>query len=128
MKKITWEFNDGEKVTVEVEDEIGEVIIESRREEENLERKERYHCLSYDAAAYEGKDYATALLEDDFDNEEIAREMYEMIYQLPSQYKRRLLMFVEGNSTYDIAEMEGVNHSAPYKTIVRCRKMFEKFL
>ena len=78
MKKITWEFNNGEKITVEVEDELGEIIIESRREEENLERKERYHCFSYDAATYEGKDYGTTSLEEDFDNEVFEKSNYSV--------------------------------------------------
>lgn len=45
--KITYKFTTGEVTEVEVSDEIGAVIVESRRKEENLARKERYHCYSY---------------------------------------------------------------------------------
>ncbi len=38
---------------------IGAVIIEDRRLEDNLDRKERYHCYSMDAAEFEGSDYGT---------------------------------------------------------------------
>jgi len=42
--KITWNFADGTKSEVEVNEELGEFITASRREESNLDRKERYHC------------------------------------------------------------------------------------
>ena len=56
--KITYKFTTGEVTEVEVSNEIGTVIIDSRRKEENLARKERYHCYSYDAAEFEGQEYA----------------------------------------------------------------------
>ena len=56
--KIRYEFVDGTVSEVEVEESIGAVIIESRREEDNLARKERYHCYSMDAAQFEGTEYA----------------------------------------------------------------------
>lgn len=43
---------------VEVEESIGAIIIEDRRLEDNLSRKERYHCYSMDAAQFEGAEYA----------------------------------------------------------------------
>ena len=47
--KIKYEFADGTVSEVEVEESIGAVIIEDRRLEDNLARKERYHCHSLDA-------------------------------------------------------------------------------
>lgn len=55
--KINYEFINGEKTEIEVEENIGTWILNSRRTEENLARKERYHCYSSDAA-WEGLDYA----------------------------------------------------------------------
>ena len=55
--KINYEFINGEKTEIEVEENIGTWILDSRRVEENLARKERYHCYSSDAA-WEGEDYA----------------------------------------------------------------------
>ena len=52
--KIRYEFADGTVSEVEVEESIGAVIIESRRKEDNLARKERYHCYSMDAVQFEG--------------------------------------------------------------------------
>lgn len=56
--KIRYEFVDGEISEVEVTEEIGSVIVESRRLEDNLARKERYHCYSLDAVDFEGGGYA----------------------------------------------------------------------
>ncbi len=54
--KIKYEFADGTVSEVEVEESIGAVIIEDRRMEDNLARKERYHCHSLDAVEFEGID------------------------------------------------------------------------
>ena len=55
--KIDWKFNNGEVSTVEIEDEnIGSFIIDSRKTETNLDRKERYHCISYDAFEFESSE------------------------------------------------------------------------
>ena len=57
--KIKYEFADGTVSEVEVEESIGAVIIEDRRLEDNLARKERYHCHSLDAVEFEGVEYGT---------------------------------------------------------------------
>ena len=48
--KINYTFANGETSDVEVNEEIGNLILDSRREESNQDRKERYHCYSLDAA------------------------------------------------------------------------------
>ena len=40
--KITWQFADGTRSEIDAPDDIGTVILDSRREEDNLDRKERY--------------------------------------------------------------------------------------
>lgn len=53
--KIIYKFADGTISEVKVEEEVGQAIIISRREEENYERKMRYHCpVSIDRLEYEG--------------------------------------------------------------------------
>lgn len=56
--KIKYEFADGTASEVEVEASIGAAIIEDRRLEDNLSRKERYHCYSLDVAQFEGAQYS----------------------------------------------------------------------
>lgn len=75
--KIKYEFIDGTITEVEVEESIGAVIIESRRKEDNLARKERYHCYSLDAAQFEGEEYADdatpeSILMDNLEEERIS--------------------------------------------------------
>ena len=102
--------------------------IEDRRLEDNLSRKERYHCYSLDAAQFEGAEYA--------DNEtpetKVEREMdTECIAQaldgLSEVQRRRILMLAGGMSVNEIARMEGVHHSVVSETISAARKRFKKF-
>lgn len=57
--KVKYEFNNGEVTEVEISEEIGAMIIDSRRKEESDNKKEHRHCYSLDAVAYEGIEYGT---------------------------------------------------------------------
>ncbi|MDO4299680.1 MAG: sigma factor-like helix-turn-helix DNA-binding protein [Lachnospiraceae bacterium] len=125
--KINYTFANGETSEVEVTEEIGNVILDSRREESNLDRKERYHCYSMDAAEFEGAEYADkdtpeVLLEQMLDNQHIA----ELLEELPEIQRRRLLLYTEGKSMREIARMEGVDHKAVKKSIEAAKKYFFK--
>ena len=116
--KIRYEFVDGTVSEVEVEESIGAVIIESRREEDNLARKERYHCYSLDAAQFEGAEYASeetpeTKMEREMDTERIA----QALDGLSEVQRRRLLMLAGGMSVNEIARKEGVHHSVVSETI-----------
>lgn len=52
--KITYAFADGTTSVVEVDDEIGAYIMDSRRQENNDDRRHRYHNYSLDDVTYEG--------------------------------------------------------------------------
>lgn len=126
--KIKYEFVDGTVSEVEVEESIGAIIIEDRRLEENLARKERYHCHSLDAVEFEGMDYAAAgtpetllaAMEED-------RHLYEAFQQLSKVQRRRILMLAGGMTVNEIARKEGVHHSVVSETISAARKKFKKF-
>ena len=97
--KIKYEFADGTVSEVEVEESIGAVIIESRRKEDNLARKERYHCYSMDSVQFEGDEYGTeetpeTQMERELDTERIAHALDG----LSEVQRRRLLKFAEGKS------------------------------
>ena len=126
--KIKYEFQNGDVVESDIEDRIGQFIVESRRLEDNLSRKERYHCYSLDAAEYEGEEYADAetpesLLEKLEENE----HLYETLQKLSEVQRRRLLLFAEGKSIWEIARMENVQHHAVAKSIEGARKIFKKY-
>lgn len=127
--KITYEFATGEVTEVEVTDELGGIIIDSRREEESLARKERRHCYSLDAIAYEGKEYAA----EDFAEailssaEEERQRIQEALSHLTEVQKHRLLLRAGGLSYHEIASREGKNVRAIFESIEGAKKKFLKF-
>ena len=127
--KIKYESVMGEITVVEVSEEIGAVIIDSRRKEENLARKERYHCYSLDAIDYEGKEYASPHMTDDFiEIEASENRVASMLEQLTEIQRRRLLLFMDGMSCREIARLEGVSHTQVINSISKARKNIQKFL
>ena len=126
--KIKYEFADGTVSEVEVEESIGAVIIEDRRLEDNLSRKERYHCYSLDAAQFEGAEYfdgetPETKMEREMETEHIA----QALDGLSEVQRRRILMLAGGMSVNEIARKEGVHHSVVSETISAARKKFKKF-
>lgn len=125
--KINYTFANGEVSEVEVSEDIGTFILDSRREEDNLGRKERYHCYSLDAADYEGQDYADPQTpETMLEREDGLRHMERVVEAMSEVQKRRLLLYAEGKSFREIARMEGVDHKAVKKSIEAARKFFRK--
>lgn len=125
--KINYTFANGETSDVEVSEEIGTVILDSRREESNLDRKERYHCYSLDGVEFEGMEMADketpeAALFLQLENQHIAK----LLGELPEVQRRRLLLYAEGKSLREIARMEGVDHKAVKKSIEAAKKYFFK--
>ena len=125
--KINYTFNNGENSEVEVNEEIGAVILESRRKEENLARKERYHCVSMDNSEFEGVNFIDettpeVLFMEQIDNEHIK----ETLNKLSEIQRRRLLMLASGMSIHDIARSEGTDYRAVYDSIKQARKKFQK--
>ena len=58
--KITYKSVTGEVTEVEVSEEIGNFILDSRREEHNANERQRYHAeFSLDNLIYEGRVYAS---------------------------------------------------------------------
>jgi hypothetical protein len=55
--KIKYAFLDGTTAEVEISDEIGAIIIDSRKAEHAQDERRRRHCYSYDAIDYEGEEY-----------------------------------------------------------------------
>lgn len=129
--KIKYESVTGEITEVEVSEEIGAVIVDSRRREENLARKERYHCYSFDAIKYgdtdkfaptTGETPLTELIRDE-DNSYI----YEAFSKLSDIQQRRLLMFASGMTLREIATEEKVHFTVVQESLDAGRKKFLKF-
>ncbi len=127
--KVNYTFINGEISSVEVSEEIGTLIMDSRRKEHADDERQRYHCLSSDGADFEGEAYAdTRTPESELERMELCREMQEAINSLTDIQKSRLAMYLDGMSMREIARIEGVQHKAVAFSFEGIRKKFKKFL
>ena len=125
--KIKYQFANGDVSEVEVSEDVGSIIVASRRKEDNLDRKERYHCYSYDAIDYEGEEYADPDTPDSLlERDELSKRVQRAMSHLSEIQVRRLTLFAEGLSIREIARMEGVDHKAVSKSIESAKKVFAK--
>ena len=125
--KIQWNFADGTTSEVEVNEELGEFITASRREESNLDRKERYHCYSLDAILFEGKEYGDHNTpETEMEGAEKRQCIAAALAKLSETQQRRLLMLTDGLSIREIAREESVDFRAAWKSIEAAKKKFQK--
>ena len=126
--KIRYEFADGTVSEVEVEDSIGAVIIEDRRLEDNLSRKERYHCYSLDAVKFEGTEYGTEETpESILVLDECRGELQEALEDLTEIQKERVSRLADGLSINEIARREGVAPNAVMKSVKGVREKLKKY-
>ena len=131
--KIKYTFATGENTEVEVNDEIGTIILDSRRIESNADRKERYHCYSLESVTSFGdkdnccpKTDITPLSE--LLSKENTSKLLYALNQLTEAQRRRLLKLADGMSIRQIAESEGKHHSAIEESIEAARKKLKKVL
>jgi DNA-directed RNA polymerase specialized sigma24 family protein len=127
---IRYEFCTGEVEAVEVNEEIGTVIVDSRREEANLDRKEHRHCWSLDAMTYEGAEFADPAAEDNDPygvQEELGESIWLAFSKLSGVQRRRLKMLADGLSIREISRIEGKNFKTVYESIEAGRKKFLKY-
>lgn len=127
--EIRYKFNDGTESIVEVCDEIGTFITNSRKEEQAGNRRERYHCISLDAAEYEGIEMSSReTAESVAMYNSYKKEFYEAYDTLTDVQKRRVEMKEDGLTYREIARSEGVSdHKKIIKSIDQAGKKLEKF-
>lgn len=126
--KIKYKFADGTTTEVEVSEEIGAVIIDSRKAEHAQDERQRYHCpYSYDAIDYEGEEYATY---DTPETEHIRSErdarLYTALAALTETQRRRLLMLADGLSMREIARRENADIKTVRESITGAKRKFQK--
>ena len=126
---IRYEFADGTKSNVEVSEELGAVILDSRKDEMNGNRRERYHCDSIEGADFEGSDYAGGTeppeeLFRKYDSAHIA----EALSALTPAQRRRILLLAEGYSIADIARIEEADWSSVKESINAAKKKLKSIL
>lgn len=126
---IKYKFATGEVTEVEVSDEIGTVILDSRREEHANNERHRYHiAFSLDDMAYEDKDYfsATDDPEESFVRKESAKERKTMLSQLTPVQRRRFGKFESGMSIAEIARSENAAFNSVKESIESAQKKLKK--
>ena len=126
--KIKYAFQDGTVTEVEISDEIGAVIIDSRKAEHAQDERHRYHCYSYDAIDYEGKEYGVwdeYAIEDN--SEEKADRIWEAFSHLTATQQRRLKLYANGKTLREIAAIEEASFQSVFESIEAGRKKFLKF-
>ena len=127
---IKYIFVTGEKVVIEVPDDIGIVIQDSRRAEHANNERHRYHtAFSLNNAKYEGNIFSSGgeLIARLIKMEE-NRECEAKLSQLTPIQRRRIEMLMSGMSIADIARAEGTSFNTVKESIESARKKLKKFM
>lgn len=128
--KVKYEFADGTVSEIEVSEELGAYITASRREEENYERKTRYHCtVSLDSLEYEGEWFAdeTHNPERAVLQEEEEKQVQIFLSSLTDKQRSRVQGLMDGKSIREIAEEEGIAYLTVYDSIELVEKKAKSF-
>lgn len=128
--KIRYEFVNGEVSEIEVDEGLGELLIDFDRQQYNNDHKETRRHLSLDGMDYEGELFASA---EDTERELLRREdaarlMEAMKALSPSQRELALKVYFNGRSSASIAAEEGVDKSAISHRLERIHKKLKKLL
>ena len=119
---------------VEVEDEVAELLYDSRKLQHRLNEQDRYNGVAY--VVFDDDDSVNVCHApspyQELVTEEMIRALYQALFSLPEDQRRRMyLHFIAGVSQTDIAIAEGVSLKAVNNSIVRAlkhlRKIFKNF-
>ena len=125
--KIRYQFVNGDVSEIEVDDALGEVLLDLDRQENNNNRKETRRHYSLESRIYEGEDYAA---EDEnicsFGNSETIRSAMQKL-----TFRQRMCVyayFFEGKKYTEIAGELGIHESTVRESVRSALKKLEKFL
>ena len=127
---IKYIFVTGEKVVIEVPDDIAIVIQESRRKEHADNERHRYHvAFSLNNAVYEGHIFSSGgELAGRLIKMESNKACETMLSQLTPVQRRRIEKLMAGMSIADIARSEGAAFNTVKESIESARKKLKKFM
>ena len=128
--KIRYEFVNGEVSEIEVDESLGELLVDFDRQQYNNDHKETRRHVSLDGMDYEGELFTSA---EDTEGELLRREdtarlMEAMKTLSPSQRELALKVYFNGKSVTSIAAEEGVDKSAISHRLERIHKKLKKLL
>ena len=128
--KIRYEFVNGEVSEIEVDESLGELLVDFDRQQYNNDHKETRRHVSLDGMDYEGELFTSA---EDTEGELLRREdtarlMEAMKTLSPSQRELVLKVYFNGRSLVSIAAEEGVDKSSISHRLERIHKKLKKLL
>ena len=128
--KIRYEFVNGEISEIEVDDSLGELLVDFDRQEYNNDHKETRRHVSLDGMEYEGELFISeADTADEVERrEEMARLLRAMETLTPSQRELVLKVYFEKMRISDIARAEGVSKQSVHERVGRALKRLKKSL
>ena len=128
---IKYKFATGEVTEVEVSDEIGTVILDSRREEHAGNERERYHrAFSLDDAEYEGATFASNSSDPAViaEQKDFLKRHKAALASLTPLQRRRFELYEDGVKIAEIARREGSAFNTVKESIEAAQKKLEKLL
>lgn len=128
--KVRYEFVTGEFTEIEVDDSLGELLVDFDRREYNNDHKETRRHVSLDGMEYEGELFSSvADTADEVERrEELARLMRAMEALSPAQRELVLKVYFENMRVTDIARAEGVSEAAIRNRLKKIYARMKKFL
>lgn len=128
---ITYKSVTGEVTEVEVSEEIGNFILDSRREEHNANERHRYHQeFSLDNLVYEGSVYASADSEpaSSLIRKEKEAEREALLSSLTAVQRRRFEKVMKGMSIAAITREEHGSYNSIKESVEKARQKLKKYL
>ncbi len=128
--KIRYEFTNGEISEIEVDESLGELLVELDRQAYNNDHKETRRHTSLDGMEYEGALFAAP---DDpaaevLRREDAARLLRAMEALTPAQRELVRRVYFENEKITDIARAEGITKQSIHERLRRALKKIKKFL
>ncbi len=123
--KVRYEFVNGEFSEIEVDESLGELLVDFDRQEYNNDHKETRRHTSLDSMDYEGELFAAAAdtADEAARRDEAARLMQAIEALSPSQRELVRRVYFENEKIVDIAREEGVSHVA---ILDRLKRIYKK--
>ena len=128
--QIRYEFTNGEISEIEVDESLGELLVELDRQEYNNDHKETRRHTSLDGMEYEGALFAAPddLAAEVLRREGAARLLRAMEVLTPSQRELVRRVYFENEKITDIARAEGITKQSIHERLRRALKKIKKFL
>lgn len=128
--RVRYEFSNGEFSEIEVDDSLGELLVDIDRQEYNNDHKETRRHVSLDGMDYEGTLFASPAdpAAEVLKREETARLLRAMESLSPDQRELVHRVYFENQRIVDIAREQGVTKQSVHERLSRALNKIKKFL